>query len=64
LVTDLDAGVEVGDGVRVVDVFAEFERNLVSFKRLLLGAVESLAVGRTCTHCLAHDGVTLPFELP
>ena len=21
-------------------------------------------VERTCTHCLAHQGVTLPFELP
>lgn len=64
LVTDLDAGVEAGGGVRAVDVFAEFERNLVSFKRLLIGTIEALPAERTCTHCLAHDGVDLPFELP
>src|SRR3981189_1215344 len=28
LVTDLDAGIDAGSGVRAVDVFAEFERNL------------------------------------
>lgn len=64
LVTDLDAGVEAGGGVRAVDVFAEFERNLVSFKRLLLGVIEKLPADRECVACLAHDGVSLPFELP
>ena len=64
LVTDLDAGVESGAGVRAVDVFAEFERNLVSFKRLLLDVVEALPADRECAACLAHDGVNLPFELP
>ncbi len=64
LVTDLDAGIEAGAGVRAVDVFAEFERNIVAFKKLVHEALEAVDVERTCTHCLAHDGVKLPFELP
>ncbi len=65
LVTDLDAGVEAGAGVRAVDVFAEFERNMVGFKKLVREAIAGVAPPeRSCTHCLAHDGVALPFELP
>ncbi len=64
LVTDVDAGVAVGSGVRAVDVFAEFERNLVPFKKLVHEAIEGVAEVSTCTHCLAHEGVKLPFELP
>lgn len=64
LVTDLDAGIETGSGVTTVDVFAEFERNLVPFKKLVHEALETVDGERACTHCLAHDGVTLPFELP
>ena len=64
LVTDLDAGVETGAGVRAVDVFAEFERNLVPFKKLVHEAIDQVALERTCTHCLPHDGVQLPFDLP
>ena len=36
LVTDLDAGVEEGDGVRASDVFAEFERAMIR-ERILAG---------------------------
>ena len=64
LVTDLDAGIDVGKGVRAVDVFAEFERNLGPFKKVVLDAIGAVAGERTCTHCLPHGGVTLPFELP
>ena len=64
LVTDLDAGVEAGGGVTTVDVFAEFERNLVPFKQLVRDALAAVPADRDCTHCLAHQGVTLPFELP
>jgi 5'-methylthioadenosine phosphorylase len=64
LVTDLDAGIEVGSGVTAIDVFAEFERNLVPFKKLVLEALAVVPGERTCTHCLPHDGVTLPFALP
>lgn len=64
LVTDLDAGVEAGGGVKAVDVFAEFERNLVPFKKLVREAIESVPPQRTCTHCSPHEGVTLPIDLP
>jgi 5'-methylthioadenosine phosphorylase len=64
LVTDLDAGVAVGEGVKAVDVFAQFERNMELFKKLVHEAIGQVATERTCTHCLPHAGVTLPFELP
>jgi 5'-methylthioadenosine phosphorylase len=64
LVTDLDAGVTAGEGVKAVDVFAQFERNMELFKKLVRAAIGRVAGERTCTHCLAHAGVTLPFELP
>ena len=64
LVTDLDAGISTGEGVRAVDVFAEFERNLVPFKKLVHEAIDQVDSERTCTHCLPHDGVELPFDLP
>jgi 5'-methylthioadenosine phosphorylase len=64
LVTDLDAGITTGEGVRAIDVFAEFERNLVPFKKLVHEAIDNVAELRTCTDCLPHDGVELPFDLP
>lgn len=64
LVTDLDAGIERGQGVKAVEVFAEFARNMVPFKQLVHEAIDQVDADRTCTHCLAHDGVQLPFDLP
>ncbi|OSC32343.1 methylthioadenosine phosphorylase [Mycobacterium vulneris] len=64
LVTDLDAGVSAGEGVKTVDVFAEFEKNINVFKTLVGRAIGRIAADRTCTHCLPHAGVTLPIELP
>ena len=64
LVTDLDAGVRAGDGVKAVEVFAQFERNIELFKKLVREAIGRVAAERTCTHCLPHTGVTLPVELP
>ena len=64
LVTDLDAGIDVGTGVRALDVFAEFERNLGPFKQVVLEAIGAVDGERSCTHCLPHEGVTLPIELP
>jgi 5'-methylthioadenosine phosphorylase len=64
LVTDLDAGIDAGTAVRAVDVFAEFERNLVPFKKLVREAIDQVETERTCTHCLPHDGVELPIDLP
>ena len=64
LVTDLDAGVDVGSGVKAVDVYAEFKKNIRPFKKLVHRAIELVADERTCTHCLPHQGITLPFDLP
>jgi 5'-methylthioadenosine phosphorylase len=64
LVTDLDAGVDSADAVRAVDVFAEFERNLVPFKKLVHEAIANTAQVHSCTHCSPHEGVQLPFDLP
>jgi 5'-methylthioadenosine phosphorylase len=64
LVTDLDAGIDSGTAVKAVDVFAEFEKNMVPFKKLVHEAIAGVAQVRTCTHCLPHEGVTLPIDLP
>jgi 5'-methylthioadenosine phosphorylase len=64
LVTDLDAGIDIGTGVRAVDVFAEFERNLGPFKQVVLEAIGTVDDEHSCPHCLPHVGVTLPIELP
>jgi 5'-methylthioadenosine phosphorylase len=64
LVTDLDAGIDSGTAVKAVDVFAEFEKNMVPFKKLVHEAIAGVAQVRTCTHCLPHEGLTLPIDLP
>jgi len=64
LVTDLDAGIDVGEGVTAVDVFAEFARNIGPFKQVVREAIGVVPVERDCTFCLPHQGVELPFELP
>ncbi|SON58977.1 S-methyl-5'-thioadenosine phosphorylase [Mycobacterium simulans] len=64
LVTDLDAGVTVGDGVKAADVYAGFGENIELLKELVRAAIDRVADERTCTHCRHHAGVPLPFELP
>ncbi|WP_040774515.1 S-methyl-5'-thioadenosine phosphorylase [Nocardia pneumoniae] len=64
LVTDLDAGLEEGEGVHAVDVFVEFKRNLTPFKELIRRAVAAVDGADTCERCRVHAGVSLPFELP
>lgn len=63
LVTDLDAGIEAGQGVRAVDVFAEFQKNIEPLKALVRRAVGSAPSG-ACPSCRVHEGATLPIELP
>jgi 5'-methylthioadenosine phosphorylase len=63
LVTDLDAGIDVGGGVKAVDVFAEFEKNIKPFKKLVHEAITKVSTEDDCTHCLSHIGVELPFEM-
>ena len=64
LVTDLDAGLEAGEGVSAAAVFAAFEQNLVPFKGLVRNAIAAVEGTDTCARCRVHAGVTLPFELP
>jgi 5'-methylthioadenosine phosphorylase len=65
LVTDLDAGIAVGGGVKMVDVVSEFEKNIEPFKKLAHEAIGEVAADRTCTHCESHAGIQLPlFDQP
>lgn len=48
LVTDLDAGVESGEGVRTADVMAEFERNLPQFRQWLTVAIAGVGTDTGC----------------
>jgi 5'-methylthioadenosine phosphorylase len=63
LVTDLDAGIDVGGGVKAVDVFAEFEKNIEPFKGLVHRAITAVSAENTCRHCLSHIDAELPFEM-
>jgi 5'-methylthioadenosine phosphorylase len=64
LVTDLDAGIDAGAGVKVVDVIGEFEKNIEPFKKLVREAIGQVATEHTCTECLSHTGIQLPFDQP
>ncbi|VAZ81985.1 S-methyl-5'-thioadenosine phosphorylase [Mycobacterium persicum] len=64
LVTDVDAGIDVGKGVKASDVFASFGENIEMLKELVRASIGRVAGERTCTLCLLHAGVALPFELP
>jgi 5'-methylthioadenosine phosphorylase len=65
LVTDLDAGVEEGEGVTQAEVFEVFGQNISRLRDLVGKIIESLPEAREddlCAHAL--DGVKLPFDLP
>jgi 5'-methylthioadenosine phosphorylase len=64
LVTDLDAGIDAGAGVRVDDVIGEFEKNIEPFKKLVQEALGQVPAEHTCTECLSHTGIQLPFDQP
>ena len=64
LVTDLDAGVEAGSGVRAVDAFAEFARNIGPLKDLVRAAIGAAPTERHCACAHVHEGVQLPITLP
>lgn len=64
LVTDLDAGLETGEGVAQDEVFAVFERNIERLRDLVLETVGLLNTERGCPCAAALDGMTLPFDLP
>jgi 5'-methylthioadenosine phosphorylase len=62
LVTDLDAGIDEGTGVKVDDVIVEFEKNIGPFKELVREAIGRVDAENTCAECRSHTGVPLPFD--
>lgn len=65
LVTDLDAGLEQGDGVTHEDVLRVFAANMDKVRALLAEVVSAFPPADadcSCRHAL--DGQKLPFELP
>ncbi len=64
LVTDTDAGVDVGEGVTHEEVLAVFAANVTRLRGLLFSVIENLPRERACACPLALDGLTLPIELP
>jgi len=57
LVTDLDAGVETGEGVTHAEVLEVFARNVDRLRSVLFKALESLPATRDCLCSHALDGV-------
>jgi 5'-methylthioadenosine phosphorylase len=65
LVTDMDAGVESGEGVGQREVFAMFAANVDRLKRLLRDVVGDLPdPGDGCTCASWADGIELPYDVP
>jgi 5'-methylthioadenosine phosphorylase len=64
LVTDLDAGIEAGEGVGQAEVFAMFEQNVDRLKALLERVVAGMPDPTGCTCSSWQDGIDLPFRLP
>lgn len=64
LVTDTDAGVEAGEGVRHEEVLRVFGQNVQRLRGLLKDIIERLPGDRDCPCPHALDGLTLPIQLP
>ena len=64
LVTDMDAGVETGEGVGQAEVFALFARNIERLKGLLAGVLADLPDPAGCACSTWADGIDLTYELP
>ncbi|RLV49429.1 S-methyl-5'-thioadenosine phosphorylase [Nocardioides mangrovicus] len=64
LVTDLDAGLEVGEGVGQAEVFRIFAENIERLKALLGRVIADLPDPAGCTCSSWMDGVELAYELP
>ena len=65
LVTDLDAGIEAGEGVTQAEVFKVFAANVARLRDLVAALVAELPSSQpddACAHAL--DGLPLPFPLP
>jgi 5'-methylthioadenosine phosphorylase len=64
LVTDLDAGVEGGEGVTHDEVLRVFAANVERLKALVTDVVPALPTDDDCACRRALDGLTLPRPLP
>jgi 5'-methylthioadenosine phosphorylase len=65
LVTDLDAGVEEGEGVTQAEVFEVFGQNMSRLRDLVAKIIAAFPDEREDDLCArALDGIKLPFELP
>ncbi len=64
LVTDLDAGVDEGEGVTHAEVLEVFAQNVARLRGLLMTVIENLPEKRTCPCPSALDGLKLPIALP
>lgn len=64
VVTDLDAGVEAGEGVTHHEVLEVFARSVDRLRNLLEATITALPTSRGCPCGHALDGQPLPFELP
>jgi 5'-methylthioadenosine phosphorylase len=64
LVTDMDAGVETGEGVGQEEVFATFARNIDRLKDLLGTAIAGLPGPDGCSCATWADGLELTYDIP
>jgi 5'-methylthioadenosine phosphorylase len=64
LVTDMDAGVQSGEGVGQEEVFARFRENLERLTGLLTTAIAALPDPAGCTCSTWADGLELTYEIP
>ncbi len=64
LVTDLDAGVEVGTHVTQEEVFRVFGDNVARLRDLLYAVVAALPANRDCPCRHALDGIDIGLDLP
>jgi 5'-methylthioadenosine phosphorylase len=64
LVTDMDAGVETGEGVGQEEVFAMFARNIDRLKDLLATTIADLPDPEGCTCASWADGLVLTYDVP
>ncbi|MFF5726799.1 S-methyl-5'-thioadenosine phosphorylase [[Kitasatospora] papulosa] len=64
LVTDHDAGVEVGEGVTHEDVLKVFGQNIDRLRPVLANALKALPIERECLCSRVLEGVDTGIELP
>jgi 5'-methylthioadenosine phosphorylase len=64
LVTDLDAGIDEGEGVTMGEVYRVFAENIDRLRPVVADLVAALPAERDCPCAHALDGINLPLELP